>query len=268
MKILVLWDVYWRIWRSALKKELSGLKEKYKPDFVVVNVDNVTSWRWAIEKHIYELEELWIDVFTWWDHVFDNIDRISDYLDSNESKLIRPANFYESKDYKLPWKWYRIFEKAWKKLLVIHLLWEVFMNKNVENPFIKIDEIIDWIEEEVDWIIVDFHNEATAEIYWLWFHVDWKLWLLFGTHTHIQTNDDFILPNGTGLISDVWMSWALYSVIWAEFESVKKRFLTWISRWKINQSLDKEYIVNWIVVDLDKKGMCSHIEKIKIKGSL
>ena len=70
------------------------------------------------------------------------------------------------------------------------------------------------------------------------------------------------------MISDVWMNWALNSVIWADFGSVKKRFLTWIARWKITQSLEKKYLINWIVAEIDDTKMCSNIEKIRIRGSL
>ena len=117
MKILIFWDVYWRIWRSALKNELAKLKEKYNPDFVIANVENATSWRWAIEKHVVELESLWIDVMTSWDHVFDNIEKIKDYLNKTDSKLIRAANFYENWIYTVPWKWYKIVDsREWSYL--------------------------------------------------------------------------------------------------------------------------------------------------------
>ncbi len=269
MKILIFWDIYGRIWRAAIKKELPLLKEKYSPDFIVANVDNVTSWKGPIEKHILELESLWIDVMAWWDHIFDNIDRVEDYLDSESSKLIRPANFYESKKHKLPWKWYKIVEKKWKKLLVIHLLWQVFIHHKVINPFVKIEEILNetrW--ENVDAIVVDFHKEATSEWYGLWFYLDWKVGFVYGTHTHIQTNDELLLPKWTWLISDVWMNWSLYSVIWADYESVEKRFLTWIQRWRIKQSLDKNYVINSVIVDINDNWKCVNIEKIRIRGEL
>lgn len=269
MKILVFWDVYWRIWRSALKKELPKLREKFNPDFVIVNIENATSWRWPIEKHAIELENLWIDVMTSWDHVFDNIDRITDYLDKKDSKLIRWANFYDNWSYHIPWKWYKIVEKNGKKLLVIHLIGQVFMNFNVENPFFSIDKILEETKnEKLDWIIIDFHKETTAEWYWLWFYLDWKVSFIFWTHTHIQTNDELILPNWTWILSDVWMNWPLYSVIWADFESVKKRFLTWISKWKISQCLDENYVVNWAFIEIWDDMKCVNIEKIRIRGKL
>jgi len=263
MKILIFWDVYGRIWRKWLKAELPWLKEKYNPDFVIANIENCTSWRWPIEKHVIELEKLWIDIMTSWDHVFDNYQKIKDYLGADNSKLLRCANFYNDD---LAWKWYRIFEKNWKKLLMIHLIWEVFMPHNSFNPFLKIEEILEnHKDEKLDWIVLDFHAEATWEAVWMWHFLDWKASLVFWTHTHVQTNDDIILPKWTGYISDVWMNGALYSVIWAEFESVRNRFLEWVRRWKLEQCLDENYLVSWLYVEIWDDMKCTKIEKIKIK---
>ena len=80
MKILIFWDIFWRIWRWALKKELPKLKEKYNPDFIIANVDNASSGRWIIEKHALNLEGMWIDVMTWGDHIFDNFDKKFNFI--------------------------------------------------------------------------------------------------------------------------------------------------------------------------------------------
>ncbi len=269
MKVLVFWDVFGRIWRAALAKELPILREKHKPDFIIVNIENATSGRWAIEKHAREISDLGVDVMTTWDHVFDNISKIEDYLNETNSKVIRGANFYEHKDYKIPWKGYKIVEKNWKRLLVIHLIGEVFMNKKVNNPFEVADDILEELKwEKLDWIIVDFHKEATAEWYGLWFHLDGKISALFGTHTHIQTNDELILPNWTWILSDVWMNWPLYSVIWADYKSVEKRFLTWLNKGKIEQCLDKNYVVNWVIFEIWSDMKCEKIEKIRVRNKL
>jgi len=267
MKVLIFWDIYWRIWRKALKKELPKLREKYSPDFIIANVDNATSGRGVIEKHIYELEEIWIDLMTGWDHIFDNFARVKEYIDSKDSKLIRPANFYN--DETLEGKWYKLIEKNGKKLLVIHLLSETFMNHKVYNPFSKVDEILKkhW-NENIDWVVVDFHKEVTSEWYWMAHYLDSQISFLYWTHTHIQTNDELILEWWTWIISDVWMNWPLYSVIWASFESVKKRFLTWIWKWKIEQCLDKNYVVSWVYVEVWDKMKCEKIEKIRIRWKL
>jgi len=262
MKLLIFWDIYWRVWRNAFLKELPSLKEIYKPDFIIVNVDNISSWRWPIEKHILELERSWVDVMTSWDHFFDNLEEIEDYISKESSPLIRPANYYESSEYKIPWVWYKIFKKNDKKLLVIHLLSSNWMRDSVYNPFLRLGEILSQNEEKVDGIVVDFHKEYTSEIYWMWMLYDGQISFCYWTHTHIQTNDEIILDNWTWLICDVWMSWSLNSVIWADFNSVKKRFITGINKWKIEQSLDKRYVVNWVFVEIENM-KCLKIEKIK-----
>lgn len=266
MKILIFWDVYWRIGRAALKKELPNLISLHNPDFIIANVENATSWRGVIEKHAIEFEKMWIDIMTSWDHVFDNFEKIKQYLAKENSKLIRAANFYN--DDILEWSWYKVTEKNWKKLLVIHLLWETFMNHKVKNPFVVAKDIIEkFKEEKLDWIIVDFHKETTSEWYWMAHLLDWKASFVFWTHTHIQTNDELILKWWTGIISDVWMNWPLYSVIWADFNSVKNRFLSWVNKWKIEQCLDKNYVVNGVIIEVENK-LCKKVDKIRIRWVL
>jgi len=266
MKILIFGDIFWRIWRKAFKKELPALKRKYNPDFIVVNVENISSGRGPIEKLVVEMNEMWVDVMTGWDHIFDNEKNITPYLEKENSNLIRPANFYESDFHTIPWKGYHIVEREGKKLLVIHLIGEVFMRYNVYNPFLKIDEILkETSDENIDAIILDFHKEASAEIDAMWFFLDWKISFVYWTHTHIQTNDEIILPKWTWKMWDVWMTGSLYSVIWADYNSVSKRFLTWITKWKIEQNLWNDYVVNWVFIEVENK-KCVNIEKIRIRN--
>lgn len=268
MKILIFWDIYWRVWRNAFLKELPNLKQKYSPDIIIANVDNLSSWRWPIEKHVVELSQAWVDLMTAWDHLFDNIEKITNYLNKPDSKLIRASNYYETSEYKIPWKWYKVIEKDGKKLLLIHFLSNNSMRDNVYNPFIKLQEILaDFKDVNFDAIIVDFHKEYSSEIYWMAMSFDGEVWFCYWTHTHIQSNDELILDKWTWLINDVWMSWSLYSIIWADLKSVKQRFFTWINKWKIEQSLDDRYVVNWVFVDIENN-KCNLIEKIRIKGKL
>lgn len=273
MKILVFWDIYWRIWRNSFKKELPSLLEKYSPDFTIVNIENITSWRWPIEKHILEMNELPIDIMTWGDHIFDNEAKIKDLLNAENSKLLRPYNFYKT-DIDLSWFWYKILNKNGKRLLVVHLIGQVFMKYNVENPFLSLKTLLEKLKWSYDFCVIDFHREATAEIYGLALFIDselkdYNVSLLFWTHTHIQTNDELVLDNGLWLIADVWMSWPMYSVIWASFESVRKRFISGIWKWKIEQSLDKRYVVNALYAEIDDENFsCKNIEKIRLRGEL
>jgi hypothetical protein len=99
--------------------------------------------------------------------------------------------------------------------------------------------------------------------------LEWKVSFIYGTHTHVQTNDELILPNWTWLLTDVWMSWPLYSVIWADFENIKSRFLSWVLKWKIDQCLDTNYVVSACVVDIDDETRkCLNIEKVRIRWKL
>ena len=123
------------------------------------------------------------------------MDEIAEYMDSPESIQIRPANFYESKHYRLPGKGYKIFEKNGKRLGVVNLISGNFLKDDVYNPFLKVEEILTEISlENTDGIIVDFHRESTAESYCMAKWLDGKASLQYGTHTHVQTNDDRILP--------------------------------------------------------------------------
>ncbi|USN59443.1 MAG: YmdB family metallophosphoesterase [Candidatus Peribacteria bacterium] len=243
--------MYGRIGRKALIKELPGLQEKYAPDFIVANCENITSGRGPVLQHVQAMKEVGVDVLTGGDHVFDNLKSIGEYLDDTETSLLRPANFYESHT-KVPGVGYKIVQKGDKRLLVIHMIGQVFMRYNVRNPFLYIDELLGSIERSsYDVAILDFHAEASAEHYGLAFHVDGRIGLVFGTHTHIQTNDELILDGGTGVIADVGMNGPLYSVIGATYASVQDRFLSGITKGKIEQSLDPRYVVNGVCALFD-----------------
>ncbi|MDQ7008740.1 MAG: TIGR00282 family metallophosphoesterase [Candidatus Gracilibacteria bacterium] len=272
MKVLIFGDLFGRIGRKALIKEMDSLRREYRPDFVVVNGENVTSGRGPIEKHMKEIHDIGVDLFTSGDHFFDNEKNLLPYLERKDCKLIRPANYYESEFYTIPGKGYEILEKNGKRLLVLNLLSETFTRDHVYNPFLKADAILKKVEKKegkLNGIIIDFHKEVASEGYGMQEFLDGRVSFIFGTHTHIQTNDDNISELGTGLISDVGMIGAKKSIIGSDYGSLKKRFLTGINKGKIEQSLDSNYIMNGVLVDIDDKtGKCLTIEKIKKFGKI
>lgn len=270
MRILVFGDIYGRIGRKAFMKEFENLKEKYKADFSVVNIENITSGRGPITEHSEMIASLGVDVMTSWDHIYDNAPNIFTYLESSDCKLIRPANMYDTSDIPLKGEWYKIVEKEGKRLLVLQLMWEVFMSHKVNNPFHVASQILSQIpEDSYDAAIVDFHRETTAELYGMANYLDGKVGCVYGTHTHIQTNDAHILEKGTWVITDVGMNGPRNSVIGADFASVEKRFITWIQRGKIEQQLTWPYIINGICIDIDEETkMCKNIENISFVGKL
>ena len=263
MRLLIFWDIYWRQGRQGIARELPKLKQKFKPDFTLVNIENCTSGRWPIEEHARAIEKLWVDIMTSWDHIYDQKDKISSYLELENTKLIRPANFLN-----YPWnigRWYAIITQWDKRLLVIQLQWEVFMNHKVENPFIKLEQLLkDIPKSSYDACVIDFHRETTAELYGLWRYFDGRISLIYGTHTHIQTADAHIMPAGTWIISDVGMNGPHDWIIGANPESVFPRFLSGIQRWKISQELSWKIVISWIFAEIDTQTkLCTHIEAIR-----
>ena len=267
MRVLVFWDIYGRIGRKAFIKEFEKIKKKFSADFTIANIENITSGKWPIREHAELIASLWVDMMTGWDHVFDNMESISEYFEREDCRLIRPANFYGDN---LPGKGSMIIEKDGKKLLVIQILWEAFISHNVENPFLSVEEEIKnhW-SEVFDAVIVDFHRETTAELYGMANYLDGKASLVYGTHTHIQTNDAHILKWWTAMICDVGMNGPFDSVIGADYNSVKKRFLSGIQRWKIEQALWNEFVINAIFVEIDEiSSRATHIENISYRWQL
>jgi len=271
VRALIFWDIYGRLGRKAFIKEFEALKEKYEADISIVNIENITSWRGPASIHAQMIDNLWVDLMTWGDHVFDNMPDIATYFWKENCKLIRPANFLSPEKYPLPWNGYKIITtNLWYRVLVIQLLWEVFMNQRVENPFHKVTEILDSVSKrEYDICLVEFHKEATAEFYGMAHYLDGRVSLVYGTHTHIQTNDAQVLWGWTGIITDIWMNGPYDSVIGATFESVEKRFLSGISKGKIVQQLKWKYIINAIIADIDEvTGECKTVKNISFTWQL
>lgn len=266
MKVLAFWDIYGRVWRKAFIQELSSLRETYSPDFIVVNVDNISSGRGVILDHVTLLTQLWVDVLTGGDHIFDNFSDIEEYISQANTRLLRPANFPDT----IAGKGYTVIEKNGKKLAVIHLIGSIFMNHHSENPFLTADIILEELKQAgVSCIILDFHREASSELYGMAFYLDGRISSIFGTHTHIQTNDAHILPGGTSMITDIGMNGPLHSVIGADFASVKKRFLTGVQKGKIEQNLWDQYVIGALSIEIDEQtGKTLSITPIRFTGTL
>lgn len=160
-------------------------------------------------------------------------------MNSDESIQLRPANFYESVHYKLPGKGFKVFEKNGKKLGVINLISGNFLKDDVYNPFLKAEEIIaELTPKKLDGIVVDFHRESTAESYCMAKWLDGKVSFQYGTHTHVQTNDDRILPLGTGAITDIGMTGALDSSIGQLYEGWIPQFVSGTSHFSGSKDTD------------------------------
>ncbi len=252
MRFLLLGDIIGRTGRNALKKFLPDLIEEYKIDFVIANAENAAGGFGLTPKVYNQLINMKIDVLTSGNHIFDKKEVLQII---NKDNLIRPANYPPD----APGKGYNIFEKDDKKIAVINLMGRVFMGIPLDCPFRKFDEIYEKIKNEVDYIIVDFHAEATSEKMAFGYYVDGRADIVFGTHSHVSTADERILPKGTVYITDIGLTGAYHSVIGMKIEEPIKKFLTGIGK-KYEVSTDG-FLLNALFVE--KENGSIRIEKIK-----
>ncbi|HCC23403.1 TPA: TIGR00282 family metallophosphoesterase [Candidatus Falkowbacteria bacterium] len=218
--VLIFGDVVGKPGRTALKKVLPELKAKYQPDLTMLNAENIAHGYGVTEKVLEEMMNSGVDFFTSGNHIFKN----QTDLDKNfkQFPLIRPANYPEGTQ----GEGYKIIEIGITKIAVINLIGETFFDHEVANPFTAFDQIYQEVKpQKPKIIIVDFHAEATSEKKSFGAHLDGRASLVFGTHTHIQTSDAYIMPDGTGYITDIGMVGIKHSSLGMDFDSIIQNFI-------------------------------------------
>ena len=221
MKILCIGDIVGEAGRKVLEELLPGIKEEFQIDAVIVNGENAAGGAGLTPKIADQLYRAGADVLTLGDHVWDRPELV-DYLTQNPY-IIRPANFPEGTP-GLGWCIYST--PAGQKIGVINLLGRVFMRYNVDCPFRKLQSILPEIKSKTNIVVVDFHAEATSEKVAFGHFSDGEVSVVVGTHTHVQTADEKILPKGTAYITDLGMTGPYDSVIGQSKEKIIERFLT------------------------------------------
>lgn len=218
--ILVIGDIVGRCGRELIFEKLKDIKNEYNIDFTIVNGENATTGNGITEKYAYMLLDAGADCITLGNHAFDKKD-LNNMLDTSK-EIVRPLNVNPD----LPGDGVAVFDMGEYKIAVINLLGNVFIDGADSNPFPVLEKAVENVERKYGFcnIIVDFHAEATSEKQALGYFMDGKITALFGTHTHVQTNDIKILKNGTGYITDVGMTGAEYSVIGLDKDIAVNRF--------------------------------------------
>lgn len=242
MRVLAIGDIVGENGLEKLKVTLPKLKEEKNIDFVIVNAENTSGGMGLTFKCFNELQKLKVDSITMGNHTWAKKD-IFDFI--NNPIIIRPANYSEG----VPGHGYGIYECKGKKIAVIDLIGRTDMGILSENPFLVVDKIINKISDKVDIIIVDFHAEATAEKIAMKYHLDGKVNIIFGTHTHVQTADEDITEKGTAYITDIGMTGPKNSIIGMDVKASLKRFLTSLpERYKLAEG---SCIFNGCIFELD-----------------
>lgn len=199
MKILVIGDVTSPVGIEHLKKHLWKIREENKIDFCVVNGENAAFITGISKELSEELLKAGADVISGGNHTLRN-KSVYTYLDDT-NEILRPINFGDA----APGHGYAIVDAQGYRILVISALGNVFMEPVLDNPFSYIDKALRENEGKYDFSILDIHAEATGEKLAIGYNYDGKINLIFGTHTHVQTADEKILPHGSGYITDVGM---------------------------------------------------------------
>ena len=242
MKILAIGDLVGNCAIRELKTKLPKIREQEKIDFVIVNGENVAEGMGMTEKNFHDILEQKVNVITMGNHTWGKKD-IFKFIDNPQ--IIRPANYSKP----VPGKGYNIFECKGKKIAVINLIGRVDMNVLSDNPFLTAKSIIEKIKNQVDIIVIDLHAEATAEKIAMSYYLDGEATIIFGTHTHVQTADERILPKGTAYITDLGMTGPKNSVIGMNIDSSLKRFETSLpEKYKIAEG---ECKLNGVVFEID-----------------
>ncbi|MGM0500385.1 MAG: TIGR00282 family metallophosphoesterase [Bacillota bacterium] len=205
MNILFIGDIVGRAGRRAVRIFLDEIKEEYNIDFIISNGENSAGGFGITKKVAEELYDYGINFFTMGNHTWDNRD-IFNFID-DDPNLIRPLNFPENN----PGKGWQTLEINSKKVTIVNLIGQVYMQSN-DSPYHKFMELYPKIKDS-DIILVDFHAEATGEKIAFARAVDGMVTAVIGTHTHVQTNDAQIFPEGTAYITDAGLTGAVDSIL-------------------------------------------------------
>lgn len=224
MKILYVGEIVAKPGRQVVEKVLPEIIKEHKVDVVLANCENLSGGRGITTEKVEQMRLAGIDYFTSGEHVF----HYKDAVDSlEELPVLRPANYPDGTE----GDGYRIIDVGrGGRILLINLIGLTsFGGKNafLDNPFHKVDEILEKTKDEkIDARIVDFHAEATSEKYSMGFYLDGRVDAVIGTHTHVPTCDNMVLPKGTLYVTDIGMVGAIDSSLGVKVDITIKMFLT------------------------------------------
>ena len=217
ISILFLGDIVGRPGRRVVTSYLSS-SERPQADFIIVNVENSAHGFGVTEQNIQEIYDAGAHVLTGGNHTFDRKETLA-FID-NYPHMLRPANYPE----KTPGHGMCIYDLGEHKVAVINLLGRVFMEP-MRSPFHVADELIEEARKQTNIIFVDMHAEATAEKVAIGLYLDGRVSAVAGTHTHVQTADERILPKGTAYITDAGCCGPMHSVIGMDSVAVFRRLI-------------------------------------------
>lgn len=259
-KLIFLGDISGSLGRDGVKKIIPIWEKKYKPDIFVANVENLAHNKGVTLKTMAEIADTGIKIFTGGNHIWKKYD-INSLAEETDYALATPAN-----DSRTPKKYlWQTLEVNGTNLVVINLQGQTFIeDETVSNPFIKINELLAKLPKNSN-IIIDLHAEATSEKRAMGFYLDGRVSAVFGTHTHVPTSDEQILPQGTGYVTDVGMVGPFDSILGIKKEIIIDKF---ISEDKIRHEVQTtgQIEINALLLEIDnnnhKTTQIKHLREI------
>lgn len=260
IRVIFIGDVVGKPGRDALAACLPRLLENCQPELVIANVENLAGGKGVSAKTVNELKAMGVDVFTSGNHVWENAE--SQRVVTEFESVLRPANFPRRN----PGRGYGVFlGRTGKKIGVINLIGRVFMDplQTVTSAFDVVEEALGVIGRETNVSVIDLHAEATSEKQAFGWYVNGRASAMFGTHTHVQTADEKVLPGGTAYITDAGMTGPVDSVIGIRKKDAIEKFLSGLPRrLEVDRTGRKE--LQGVVVEIDyNNGRAVSIERLQ-----
>jgi 2',3'-cyclic-nucleotide 2'-phosphodiesterase len=260
MKLLFIGDIVGQAGRTILRKALPFVRARHEVEYIIANAENAAGGFGVTKEICDELLDLGIDCLTTGNHVWDKkeILPIVDLI----PQLIRPANYPARQ----PGRGSHVgrTRRSGVAVATLNLSGRVFIGGSIDDPFRRAEEELEKLKKEARVIVVDIHAEATSEKLALAHFLDGRVTAVLGTHTHVPTADEGVLPKGTAYISDVGMTGPYDSVIGVEKEAIIERFLTGMPTRFETAKGDPRFAA--VVIDVDEQtGLARGIERLLLR---
>ncbi len=267
MKIVFLGDIISKAGRRALHKYLPQIRSKCNPDFIIANGENAAGGIGLTPDVAEELFIMGVDVLTSGNHIW-KYKELYNYLDSKSDKVIRPLNYPNSEQFRVPGVGYTVVKRGEYEFIVVNIMGRTFVH-TIDCPFKAMDNLLSKFSLGNNrMILVDFHAETTSEKEAMGWFLDGRVTAMFGTHTHVQTSDERILHKGTAYITDAGMCGPMDTVIGVDRDIIIQRFITQLPV-AFKFSDETNLGVNGACVEVDTMtGKAIKIERILFRDDL
>ena len=257
--MLLIGDVVGSPGRETLKRCVPLARDQYNVDICIANGENAAGGFGLTAQTADEMFGTGIDFITSGNHIFDKRE-FKSYLESSE-RVIRPVNYPPG----VPGRGFGYISSNGASIGVLNVMGRTFMPP-VDDPFRAVDEALSEISHHTNIIVVDVHAEATSEKVALGRYLDGRVSAIYGTHTHVQTADEQILPGGTAYLTDVGMTGPTEGVIGMEARPVLDRFTTGFSeRFSVEKNGTKQFCAAVVTIDVES-GRATEIKRVFLRG--